>query len=102
MLCQYYIGQLVVHVHHLSCCSLDFPVAWFSMCRQCPLHSIQTILYPALHFKPHLPDCLFLKNTLSQILKLGRLQFVVLWACLNQFLLRVFLAMAGAMQCDLR
>ena len=32
-----------------------FPVAWFSMWMKCPLHSMQTILYPGLHFKSHLP-----------------------------------------------
>ena len=25
------------------------------------VHSMQTILYPGLHFKSHLPGCLFLK-----------------------------------------
>ena len=39
-----------------------FPVAWFSICRKCPL-SIQTILYPGFHFRSHLMDCLFLKYT---------------------------------------
>ena len=40
-----------------------FPVAWFSICMKCPLCSMQTILYLGLHFKFHLPDCLFLKYT---------------------------------------
>ena len=36
-----------------------FPVAWFLICMKCPLHSIQTVLYLGLHFKSHLPGCLF-------------------------------------------
>ena len=34
-----------------------FPVAWFSICRKCPLHSIWTILYLGLHLRSHLPGC---------------------------------------------
>ena len=37
-----------------------FPVAWFSMWMKCPC-SMWTILYQGLHFKSHLPGCLFLK-----------------------------------------
>ena len=44
-----------------------FPVAWFSMWMKCPLCSMQTILYPGLHFKSHLLGCLFLKYTQSPI-----------------------------------
>ena len=40
-----------------------FPVAWFSMWMKCLSHLMQTILYPGLHFKSHLPGCLFLKYT---------------------------------------
>ena len=39
-----------------------FSVAWFSMRMKCPLHSIQTILYPGPHFKSHFPGCLFLST----------------------------------------
>ena len=34
-----------------------FPVAWFLTCMKCPSCSMQTILYPGLHFKSHLPGC---------------------------------------------
>ena len=44
-----------------------FPVAWFSMWMKCPSHSMGTILYPDLHFKSHLPGCLFLMYTQSPI-----------------------------------
>ena len=37
-----------------------FPVACFSLWMKCPSCSMQTILYPGLHFKSHLPGCLFL------------------------------------------
>ena len=40
-----------------------FPVAWFLICMKCLSYSMQTILYPGLHFKCHLPGCLFLKYT---------------------------------------
>ena len=46
-----------------------FPVAWFLICMMCPLHSMWTILYPGLHFKSHLPGCLFLKYTQYPIWK---------------------------------
>ena len=42
-----------------------FPVAWFLICMKCPSYSMQTILYPGLHFKSHLQDFLFLKYTWS-------------------------------------
>ena len=38
-----------------------FPVAWFSICKKCLSCSMQTILYPGLHFRSHLLGCLFLK-----------------------------------------
>ena len=50
-----------------------FLIAWFSMCRKCPSHSIWTILYLGLHLRSHLPGCLFLKYTLSPILKVWQL-----------------------------
>ena len=71
------------------------PVAWFSMCRKCPWHSIQTILYPGLHLRSHLPGCLFLKYTLSPILKEGGFLSKVFCAILKRFSSRVFLAMAN-------
>ena len=73
-----------------------FPVACFSICRKCPLHSIQTILYPGVHLRSHLPGCLFLKYTLSPILKVGAVLSMVLCAVLKQFSSRVFLAVANA------
>ena len=48
-----------------------FPVAWFSVCMKCPSSSMWTILYLGLHFKSHLPGCLFLKYTWSPIWKAG-------------------------------
>ena len=48
-----------------------FPVAWFLICMKCPSCSMQTILYLGLHFKSHLPGCLFLKYTQSPIWKAG-------------------------------
>ena len=44
-----------------------FPVGWFSMWMKCQSHSMWTILYRGLHFKSHLPGCLFLKYTRSPI-----------------------------------
>ena len=73
-----------------------FPVAWFSMCRKCPLCSIQTILYPGLHLRSHLPGCLFLKHTLSPILKEGGVLSMVFCAVLKRFSSKVFLAMVNA------
>ena len=61
---------------------LTFPVAWFSICRKCPLHSIQTILYPGLHLRSCLPGCLSLKYTLSPILNVGGALFMILCAAL--------------------
>ena len=72
-----------------------FPVAWFSIYRKCPSCSIQRILYPGLHLRSHLPGCLFLKYTLSPILKVGGVLSMVLCATLKQILYRVFLAMAN-------
>ena len=48
-----------------------FPVAWFLICMKCPLHSMWTILCLGLHFKSHLPGCLFLKYTQSPVWKAG-------------------------------
>ena len=73
-----------------------FPVGWFSIYRKCALHSVQTILYPGLHLRSHLPGCLFLKYTLSLILKVGGVLSMVFCAALKQFSSRVFLAMASA------
>ena len=76
-----------------------FPVAWFSMCIKCPSHSMQTILYLGLHFKSHLPGCLFLKYTQSPTWKAGFCHAVVFWAVLNLFSSNVFLAIANANLC---
>ena len=73
-----------------------FPVVWFSMCRKCPSHSIQTILYPGLHLRSHFLGCLFLKYTLSPILKEGDALSEVLCVILKWFLSKVFLAMPSA------
>ena len=48
-----------------------FPVTWFLICMKCLSHSMQTILYPGLHFKSHLPGCFFLKYTQSPTWKAG-------------------------------
>ena len=73
-----------------------FPVAWFSMCRKCPLHSIWTILYPGLHLRSHFLCCLFLKYTLSPVLKEGGVLSKVFFVVLKWFSSKVFLAMANA------
>ena len=72
-----------------------FPVAWFSMCRKCLSHSIQTILYPGLHLRSHFPGWLFLKYTLSPILKEGGVLSMVFCAVLKWFFSKVFLGMAN-------
>ena len=72
-----------------------FLVAWFSICRKCLSCSIQTILYPGFHLRSHLPGCLFLKYTLSPILKEGGVLSMVLCAVLKQFSSSIFLAMAN-------
>ena len=76
-----------------------FPVAWFSICKKCPSCSMWTTLYPGFHFKSHLLGCLFLKYTLSQILKDGGVLSMIFWAILNLFSSRVFFAMAKANLC---
>ena len=75
------------------------PVAWFLICMKCPLHSMQTILYPGLHFKSHLPGCLFLKYTQPPIWKAGLSLAIVFWAALNLFSSNVFFAIANANLC---
>ena len=72
-----------------------FPVAWFSIYRKCPLCSIQTVLYPGLQLRSHLPGCLFLKYTQSPILKEGGVLSMVFCAVLKQFSSNIFLAMAN-------
>ena len=74
-----------------------FPVAWFSICRKCPLCSIWTILYLGLHLRSHLMGCLFLKHTLSFILKESGVLSMVFCAVLKQFSSNIFLAMANAL-----
>ena len=78
------------------------PVAWFSICRKCPSCSIWTILCLGLHFRFHLLGCLFLKYTLSPILKEGGVLSRVFCAILKQFSSNVFLAMANVSQCTSR
>ena len=73
-----------------------FPVAWVSMCRKCWSCSIRTILYPGLHLRSHLPGILYLKYTLSPILKEGGILSMVLCAVLKWFSSKIFLAMANA------
>ena len=72
-----------------------FPLAWFSMGRKCLLHSIWTILFQGLHLRSHLLGCLFLKYTLSPILKEGGVLSMVFCAVLKWFLSNIFLAMAN-------
>ena len=76
-----------------------FLVAWFSICKKCLSCSMQTILYPCLHFKSHLLGCLFLKYMWSPILKDGGFLSMVFWAILNLFSSKVFFAMANANLC---
>ena len=73
-----------------------FLVAWFSMCRKCPLCSIPTILYTGLHLRSPLLGCLFLKYTLSPMLKEGGALSMVFCPVLKWFLSNIFLAMANA------
>ena len=73
-----------------------FPVAWFSVCRKCLSHSIWTTLYLGLHLRFHLPCCLFLKYTLSPILKDVGYLSMVFCAVLKRFSSKVFLAMVRA------
>ena len=84
----------------LQDCTL--PVAWFSICRKCLSCSIWTILYLGLHLRSHLPGCLFLKYTLSPILKEGGVLSIVFCAVLKQFLSSAFLAMANVSWCTSR
>ena len=79
-----------------------FPVAWFSICRKCLSCSIWTILYPGLHLRSHLLGCLFLKYTLSPILKEGGVLSMVFCAVLKQFSSKVFLVMANVSLCASR
>ena len=79
-----------------------FPVAWFAICMKCPSHSMQTILYPDLHFKSHLPGCLFLKYTWSPIWKAGFSLAIFFWVAVNLFSSNVFLAIARANWCVCR
>ena len=78
------------------------PVAWFSICRKCPSHSIWTILYPGLHLRSNLPGCLFLKYTLLPILKEGGVLSRVFCVVLKQFSSNIFLAMANVSLCASR
>ena len=73
-----------------------FPVAWLSIYRKCLSCSIWTILYLSLHLRSHLPGCLFLKYTLSPILKEGGVLSIVFCVVLKWFLSNVSLAMANA------
>ena len=100
--------KLSVHVPKLHGCfqyyvlhitRAYFPVACFSICKKCPLHPMWTILYPGLHFKSHLPSCLFLKYMQSPILKDGGFLSMVFSAILNLFSSQVFFAMANANLC---
>ena len=76
-----------------------FPVAWFSIYMKCPSCSMWTILYLGLHFKSHLPGCLFLKYTRSPTWKAGFFHAVVFWAVLNLFSSNVFFAIASTNLC---
>ena len=73
-----------------------FLVAWFLICWKCLSCSIQTILYQGLHLRSHLLGCLFLKYTLSPILKVGGVLSMAFCAVLNQFSSNIFLGIANA------
>ena len=79
-----------------------FPVAWFSICRKCLLHSIWTILYLGLYLRSHLPGHLFLKYTLSPIFTEGDVLSMVFCVVLKQFSSNVFLVMSNASLCASR
>ena len=80
----------------------NLPVAWFSICRKCLSCLIWTILYLGLYLRSHLLGCLFLKYTLSPILKEGGVLSRVFCAVLKQFLSNIFLAMANVSLCASR
>ena len=75
------------------------PVAWFLLCMKCPSCSMQTILYLGLHFKSHLPGCLFLKYTQSPTWKVGLFLAIVFWVAINLFSSNVFFAIGRANLC---
>ena len=77
-----------------------FLVAWFSICKKCQSFSMQTVLYPGIHFRSHLLGCLFSKQT--PILKDEGVLSMVFWAVLNLFSSRVFFAIASASLCASR
>ena len=79
-----------------------FPVAWFLVCGKHPSYSIWTILYLGLHLRSHLPGCLFLKYTLSPILKEGGILSMVFCAVVKQFSSNFFLAIANVSLCASR
>ena len=60
--------------------------------------SIQTILYPALHFRSHFPGCFFLNILCLQFGSLVQVGLSVFCAFLNLFSSSIFLAMAKAKQ----
>ena len=76
-----------------------FLVAWFLIRMKCPSCSVWTILYLGLHFKSHLPGCLFLKYSWSPTWKAGFSCAMVFWAVLNLFSPNVFFAIANANLC---
>ena len=76
-----------------------FPVAWISICMKCLSCSMQTILYPGLHFKSYLPGCLFLKYTQSPTWKAGLSLAIVFWVAVNLFSSNVFFVIAKANLC---
>ena len=79
-----------------------FPVAWFSICMKCLLHSIWTILYLGLHFKSHYQAVCFLKYTWSPTWKAGMSLAIVFWLAVNLFSSNVFFAIAKANLCVYR
>ena len=79
-----------------------FPVAWFSIYRKCPSCSIYIILYLGLHLRSHLLGSLFLKYTLTPILKEGGVMSMVFSEVLNWSSSNIFLAMANTSLCASR
>ena len=76
-----------------------FSMPWFLICKKCLSCSMWTIPYLGLHFKSHLPGCLFLKYTWSPTWKAGFFHAMVFWAVLNLSSSNVFLAIANANLC---
>ena len=66
-------------------------MAWFQYAAGVHCAQIWTIMLPGLHLRSHLPGCLFLKYTLSPILKEGCILSMVFYAILKWFSLQLLM-----------